>query len=112
MSALCLLILIQTYTNTHYKLNTLPVMAGFSIFMRTLCLPTLKKLLQVSILKVSSSLIPTSYLALMIKPIWDGFRKSNCDKSKMKSPFKTGLQGIWAVHIDWNLRGILYEIPS
>jgi len=65
-----------------------------------LCLPSLEKLLQEAILRVSSSPIPTPRLALTYKSIWDGSKKSDRDKEKAKSFFKTERQGLYVIHVD------------
>jgi len=65
-----------------------------------LCLPSLEKLLQEAILRVSSSPIPTPRLALTNRSIWDGSKKSDRDKEKATSFFKSERQGLYAVHVD------------
>jgi len=65
-----------------------------------MCIPTMEKLLQEAILQVSSSPIPTPRLALTYKSIWDGSKKSDRDKEKAKSFFKSARQGLYALHVD------------
>jgi len=65
-----------------------------------MCLPTLEKLLQESILWVLTSPIPTPLMALTYKSIWDGSKKSDRDKEKQDNPQKKGRQGLWAIHVE------------
>jgi len=54
-----------------------------------LCIPTMEKLLIESILQVSTSPIPTPRLAFTNKSIWDGSKKSDQDKEKVQTFFKS-----------------------
>jgi len=53
-----------------------------------------------SILQVSTSPIPTPRLALSYKSIWDGSKKSDRDKEKAHTYFKSERQGLYALHVD------------
>jgi len=66
-----------------------------------MCIPTFEKLLQEAILRVSTSPSPTPRLALTYKSVWDGSKKLDREKEKAKkSFFKSGCQGLYALHID------------
>jgi len=65
-----------------------------------LCLPSLEKLLQETILRVSSSPSPTPKLALSYKSIWDGSKKSDRDKENETKSFRGNRKGLYAIHVD------------